>query len=765
MICAAAVTAQFVGGKATRDALYLASLDVTSLPLMIVATAVFSIAMVAITSKVLGAVSPATFVPLAFASSAVLLLMGWGLTYAAPRLGAVVVYLQISGIGPLLGSGFWLIVTECFDPRTAKQRFGEIAGAGTFGGLLGGVFAERVGAMFGVAAMLPALAVLNLVCAWQIRRLAWALPAARSLPASALEFEAPPTRSGLRVLHEAPYLRSLAALVVFGTIGAALVDYVFKVHAVSTFGRGDGLLRFFAVYYAAISLITFAVQTSASRVALEKLGLAFTTGTPSLALFLTGIAGLIAPGLQSTVVARGGESIFRGSLFRSGYELFYTPIPAEEKRAAKSIIDVGMDRLGDAVGAGVIRLLLAVLPVAQQLPAMLLGSVVFSFLSLLVASRLSRGYIHTLERSLLNRAVELELSEVEDVTTRTAMFNTLTLMGSRFPQIGPPKGGPHALGASGHALGASVHTSGGSAPKGGAHASGADPDPDSDVAQIAVLRSRQPERIVQVLRKHNHLPAALVPHVIPLLAWDAVAQEAMIALRKVAEERIGELTDALVNPNQPFVIRRRLARVFSVATSQRAADGLLLGLDDLRFEVRYHCARSLTELIEKNPRIRIDKDRIFEVVQREAAVGRPVWDSQRLLHQVDDLRPNIFDDVVKDRASRSLAHVFTLLALVLPAEPLLIAFRGLQTDNQQLRGTALEYLEGVLPPTIRASLWPYLEDARTAPSKARPREQILDELLRSHQSILLNLEELKQRARASQTPTEASHYADEVGRS
>src|SRR5688572_911544 len=161
MICAAVVTAQFVGGKATRDALYLANLDVTSLPMMIIATAVFSIAMVALASKLLGAVSPATFVPLAFLSSAVLLLVGWGLTYATPRVGAVVIYLQISGIGPLLGSGFWLIATERFDPRTAKRRFGEIAGAGTFGGLLGGLVAERVGALYGVAAMLPALAVLN----------------------------------------------------------------------------------------------------------------------------------------------------------------------------------------------------------------------------------------------------------------------------------------------------------------------------------------------------------------------------------------------------------------------------------------------------------------------------------------------------------------------------------------------------------------------------------------------------------------------------
>jgi hypothetical protein len=41
--------------------------------------------------------------------------------------------------------------------------------------------------------------------------------------------------------------------------------------------------------------------------------------------------------------------------------------------------------------------------------------------------------------------------------------------------------------------------------------------------------------------------------------------------------------------------------------------------------------------------------------------------------------------------------VFSLLSLVLPREPLQIAFRGLQSSDRQLRGTALEYLEGVLP--------------------------------------------------------------------
>lgn len=67
--------------------------------------------------------------------------------------------------------------------------------------------------------------------------------------------------------------------------------------------------------------------------------------------------------------------------------------------------------------------------------------------------------------------------------------------------------------------------------------------------------------------------------------------------------------------------------------------------------------------------------------------------------------------------------MFTLLALVLPTEPMRIAFRGLHTNDQTLRGTALEYLEGVLPPAIREPLWPFLEDRRTPDRPARPREE------------------------------------------
>jgi len=728
MICSGAVGAQFIAGKATRDALYLAHLDVTTLPAIVVATAVVSILLVMASSRSLRSIAPGTFVPAAFLLSAGLLLGSWLLLGWSPRLAAQLVYLQISGLGPMLGSGFWLIATERFDPHTARLNFGRIAGVGTISGLAAALVTERIGATIGINEMLPLLAVLNVICAWQIRSLAG--PKVLTIHDKAMEvapdLAATSPRSGLRVLAGAPYLRNLAALVLLGTVSAAFIDYVFKVQAVEAFGRGDRLLQFFALYYASVSLLAFVVQSVSAPLVLERLGLAVTTATPSLALVVGGIGALVFPGLSGALAARAGESTFRSSLFKTGYEIFFTPIASHDKRAAKSIIDVGFDRLGDAVGGGLIQLLI-MLPSASQYAALLGAAIGCSAVAVAVAQRLSRGYIHTLERSLLDRAVELELSDVGDITTRTVMMRTIRAPRPNLARPTAEQGQQSDTRPQGETTRMPT------------------PVNDPELREIVSLRSRNRDAVLQVLRADEGLPAALIPHVIPLLAWDPVAEDAVRALRKVAEERVGELVDALLDPNQPFASRRRLARVFSVCVSQRAVDGVLLGLEDLRFEVRFQCGRSLASILEKNPRIRIDKERIFDVVRREVAVGRPVWESHRLLDTVEADARSFVDEFLKDRAGQSLAHVFTLLSLVLPTAPLQIAYRGLHTDDPSLRGTALEYLEGVLPPDIRDRLWPFLTDRPRKQSDSRARDEILADLLRSNESIMLNLEELRRR--------------------
>jgi hypothetical protein len=134
--------------------------------------------------------------------------------------------------------------------------------------------------------------------------------------------------------------------------------------------------------------------------------------------------------------------------------------------------------------------------------------------------------------------------------------------------------------------------------------------------------------------------------------------------------------------------------------------------------------------------MRIDRERILEVGVREVAAGRPVWESGRQLDRAFNQSP--LDEFVRDRAGQSLAHVFTLLSLILPSQPLHIAFRSLHSQGSRLRGTALEYLEGVLPTELRQQLWPLLiqGDAKRPPHQ--PHDEILADLLRSSASVTLH---------------------------
>src|SRR5213079_780368 len=84
MACAAAVTAQFVGGKATRDALFLTSLDFNALPAMLIATSVCSIVLVAVHARWAARMAPATVVPAAFVVSGLLFVCEWLIRSSAP---------------------------------------------------------------------------------------------------------------------------------------------------------------------------------------------------------------------------------------------------------------------------------------------------------------------------------------------------------------------------------------------------------------------------------------------------------------------------------------------------------------------------------------------------------------------------------------------------------------------------------------------------------------------------------------------------------
>lgn len=678
---AAAMIAQQVGSKAARDALFLQNFDVDLLPRALGAAALLAIPTVLIATRLLGRFGPARLVPWAFAASAALQAALAGLIAVRPALAAALFYFHVACFGAVLVSGFWSVVNERFDPNTARRRIGRIGTGATVGGVIGGVLATVFGRSLGPQALLLLLAVLHAVAA---------IATLRTARGARLELPTPPssTTEGLRVVAGQPYLRLLVVLVIAVTAGAACLDFVFKDFAQEHFGRPDtrlDLVTFFGVFYTGLSVLTLLLQSAFARVLLDRAGLARTVATLPAGLGLGAVAVLLAPIWPLATLARALESGLRSSLFRSAYELLYTPLAPREKRAGKAIIDVGGERAGDAVGALLVQLALLAIPtvaIVTRQSVLLAAAVLLAVFALLLTRELHQGYVRTLENSLRRRHVALYEHEGLDHTTRTLVLRRKETGDSdaSFDTDGTPARAERNVRV---------------------------PFDDPVLSVIVELRSGVPQRVMRTLATHAPLAPELVGHAVELLAWDAVAEEAIDALRVTGRRASGALISAMLDRDEPFAVRRRAPRAVGGPPDALLVEGLLEGLRTDRFEIRFQCARALARLVGDRS-VAIDPSRLLDRVLAEVSVAAGVWDSHRVL---DVPRRDYLLDAktARGRAPVALHHVFTLLSLVLPPEPLQIAFRGVLSQDAQMRGTAMEYLESVLPTAIRDRLWLHLE--------------------------------------------------------
>jgi ATP/ADP translocase len=706
VLASAVMIALQVAAKATRDALFITSFGVSLLPRMVVTTAVLSIFLTLWLARRLAQQGPATLVPRLFAGSAILLAVEWLLSFVSLRPAAFLVYLHVTAFGALLISAFWALVNESYDPRSARRAVGLITAGGSVGGLLGGLLTERMGTAFSASSMLPLLALLQLSMAILV------LPLARtSANRPQLPETGDTTSSGIEALRHSSYLRLLLYLVALAAAAEGVLDYVFKLQA-SRVTDGPGLLRLFAVFYTATSLLTVLLQVSVLRTIFNRLGVARSTMLLPGGVVLGSLGGLIAPGFLSVAVARAVETVLRNSVFRSTQELLYSPVSALERRAAKPVVDVGGARLGDIAGAGLAQL--AILAAPLQVTPLLLGTTVALALgTLAVARRMQRGYLGALERSLRAREDQLGPEEVA-----AAMFQTVGAIDLTSLRLNP----------------ASIPT----LPEAGSTAAAQEKETlQPSLAEVAAVRSRL---------RGPPLAGDQVGGVIDLLAWDAVASDAVAALRRVASENLELLTRRLLDPDEDFAVRRRLVAVLADSFTDQSFEALLGALVDRRFEVRYRAGGALARMMERMPGVRVKEEQVMNAIHRELTVERGVWEGRRLLDADDELWSPMEADIVRDRANRSLEHVFTLLSLVRPAAPLRLAYRALLTDDPYLRGTALEYLESVLPESIRVPLWPFLEQTDRPRRQPRPSGEVVQELLASKESIVLALAAVRQRA-------------------
>lgn len=684
---AVTMIAHHVAGKATRDTLFLTLFKVDQLPKMMAISAAISVIAVLWMSRYLTRLGPAVLMPRFFIASGLVFLLEWLWMAYQPRAVAAAIYIHISVFGGILISGFWSVINERFDPYSAKKTIARLAAAATLGGLVGGFAAKFIADATEVRSILLMLGGMHLACGvalWLISRECRRSPEKPAEPGFLLG----PLKSNVLI-------RRMALLVTLVAMIVALLDFLMKSRAAESLDEQQ-LISFFSYFYMAVGVGGFLLQSSVGEKALHRLGLGGTIAILPVMIMVGGVVALLFRHLLSAAILRGGTALLINSFYRAGFETLYTPIPAADKRSTKILIDVGVESGGEMLGSGLIMLVL-LLPFATDAIIPLTG-IVLALCCLFVIYLLHDGYVHQLAENLRNGTLDMDEIETGDPTTRGTVALTRTALErdklldaiERFKHISPVDSAAQAT--------YSVER----------RADSADPV----VQAVNTLRSGDPARISTLLQAQNLTPA-LLPHVIPLLAVPEVLKDVFRSCRPVASSCAGQLVDALLDPRQHPLIRRRLPLILGMAENQRAVSGLVYGLDDPDWSVRFRCADALLKIKRTQPVLKFYPTQLREIVQRE-------------LEGLDGPA-----NTVTSGEQDPLRHIFNLLGLIYNTDAIDLCYQSICSADRGRRGTALEYLENQLPTELRNLLWPRIAAGMESGKSRRSLQEIAGDLVKS----------------------------------
>ena len=480
---------------------------------------------------------------------------------------------------------------------------------------------------------------------------------------------------------------------------SGLLDYVFSAEATRAFSAGPALLSFFSCFWLVVGVVSFVLQVLARQARARE---ARDRGHHrALAGRRRARRRLRAGRARGSGAPRSSAEARRRSATRSSERRTRCSTrrcPRRRSASTKTLIDVGFDRLGTVAAAGIVVVVLAITGAHAEM--VLLALAVGVALVTLTRSRaLHTGYVTVLEQSLRLRATSADLAAT---TTTTMASDERAKVASRSTCRTGRQRKEQAIDLFGQSV------------------------PRRSPSSSRAIRRAS----VGSCRATRPSPGRWCPSPSCSSPTTCFSVDAMRALRRCAPRTTGCSSTRSAtrrSPSTSGAVSRASSRT---CPTEDAARGLVRAMADERFEVRYECARALLEdHAAQEPRIVVSSGAGHRARQERGRCSARKSGRARRHPRLDDgggsEPPALIDRLLRDRLDRSLEHVFTLLALQLDRVSLRLAFKALHEKDERLRGTALEYLETVLPDEMRDDVWPFLGEERPM----RPRRPVAEILM------------------------------------
>jgi AAA family ATP:ADP antiporter len=263
------------------------------------------------------------------------------------------------------------------------------------------------------------------------------------------------------------------------------------------------------------------------------------------------------------------------------------------------------------------------------------------------------------------------------------------------------------------------------------------PDFADDLEKL--VKSPETEVAAPALQAAGRLRAyRLAPAILPRLGDGELADEAVEALGSFGDRIVDTLRQVLASDTASIEVRRHVPAVLlriGTAAAERLLGETLLDGDTV---LRFHALAALNKLRATGSSRPLDT-RLVETVLAAEIMGhlRSYQMLGTLDYPIESAAP--VAQALRESMTQEVERIFRLIKLLHPAYDLHSAFVGLQSENRAVHDNALEFLDNVLAPQLRALIVPLLDSEVSTAQRVALADRVLGTRVESREAAVTML--------------------------
>ena len=232
---------------------------------------------------------------------------------------------------------------------------------------------------------------------------------------------------------------------------------------------------------------------------------------------------------------------------------------------------------------------------------------------------------------------------------------------------------------------------------------------------IPLLHDPNPEIAEEAMRSARKVGAAdfiFIPTFISLLHHPKLKSSAREFLVGYGEPALAILNHFLRDPEEDPWVRRQIPATMSRIPCQKSMDLLLSALEEKDGQLRFNVLAALERLHRLYPELVFRREPIESLLAEESARGAGHGSLFHILFEESRLaRDGLLPLVLTEKIRRETDRTFRLLGLLYPWKDIAAVHYAVERGDARSRAAAIEYLDNLLPGTLRKKLMPLLEQA------------------------------------------------------